>query len=81
MSLETIKAELIAKNPTLQSGSDEDGYVEITGKDYDAVIENWAKALLDAQVKEAAEEAVATAKAALLERLGITTDEAKLLLS
>jgi hypothetical protein len=81
MSLETIKAELIAKNPTLQSGSDEDGYVEITGKDYDAVIENWAKALLDAQAKEAAEEAAATAKAALLERLGITTDEAKLLLS
>ena len=81
MSLQTIKAELIAKNPTLQSGSDEDGYVEITGKDYDAVIENWAKALLDAQAKEAAEKAAALAKAALLDRLGITTDEAKLLLS
>jgi hypothetical protein len=81
MSLETIKAELIAKNPTLRSGSDEDGYVEITGKDYDAVIENWAKGILEKQTREAAKEADATAKAALLERLGISTDEAKLLLS
>ena len=80
MSLETIKAELIAKNPTLQSGSDEDGYVEITGEDYDAVIENWAKGILEKQAREAAKEADVVAKAALLERLGLTTDEAKLLL-
>ena len=80
MSLETIKAELIAKNPTLQSGSDQDGYVEITGKDYDAVIENWAKAILEKQAKEAAQEAAVIAKAALLERLGITADEAALLI-
>jgi len=80
MSLETIKSELIEKNPTLQSGSDEDGYVEITGKDYDAVIENWAKGILEKQAKEAAKEEAAVAKAALLERLGITADEAALLI-
>jgi hypothetical protein len=79
MSLETIKAELIAKNPTLRSGSDEDGYVEITGEDYDAVIENWAKGILEKQAREAAKEEAEVAKVALLERLGITAEEAKLL--
>ena len=71
--INTIKAE----NPTLRTGSDQDGYTEITGAEYDAIIEQWATNRL---AKETASIEAAAAKAALLDKLGITAEEAALLL-
>ncbi len=47
----------------------------------DAEFAQYKKDIIEAEAKTAEVEAKATAKAALLERLGITEDEAKLLLS
>jgi hypothetical protein len=81
----TTKTEMIAllkaENPTLQIGNDVDGYTNLSKTDYDATIEQWADARLAKEAKLAQIEADATAKEALLEKLGITQAEAKLLLS
>jgi hypothetical protein len=80
----TTKAEMIAllkaENPTLQIGNDTDGYTELSKADYDATIDQWADARLAKEAKLAQIEADALAKEALLTKLGITDDEAKLLL-
>jgi len=77
---EQIIAELKLENPTLQRGSDETGYEEITGAEYDEVINSWADAAY-AKELEARQAAEAAAKRqALLDKLGITEDEARLLL-
>lgn len=78
----TTKAEKIAalkkEYPTLRTGDDERGYQDLSPVDYDATIEAWA----DNQITdEAAAVQAAADKAALLAKLGITADEAKLLLS
>jgi len=84
----TIKSELISElksaYPTLRTGSDEGGYTDLSSAEYTATIGKWAD---DAISKTAAEavaqaeaDAAAAAKAALLTRLGITADEAKLLI-
>lgn len=73
-----IIAELKAQYPTLRSGNDEQGYEDLTADDYEATIQRWADnqfAEQNAIAQEAAQ------KAALLDRLGITEEEAKLLLS
>jgi hypothetical protein len=80
MTINQIKAKLRLENPTLQSGNDQDGYVEITGEEYDNIIDNWADEIIAKQAKETAKEEAILAKAALLERLGITADEATLLI-
>jgi hypothetical protein len=67
--------------PTLRVGDEDKGYTELSSKQYEAQIAEWADAKLNAQVKEVEAEAKAQAKAELLERLGITADEAKLLLA
>ena len=81
----TTKAEAIAafklEYPTLRSGNDEDGYEDLSPVDYEAQIEVWADNQLADEAKAEAEAQVATDKAALLAKLGITADEAKLLLS
>jgi len=69
-----------AENPTLKLGDEENGYTELTGDDYDAVISEWADARLLKEEQSIEAEEKATAKAALLDKLGITADEAKLLL-
>ena len=78
----TTKTEMIAiikaENPTLQIGDDEQGYTQLSAADYEAQIANWADGRL---AKEAAAAQAATDKATLLAKLGITADEAKLLLS
>ena len=78
----TTKSDKIAafksQYPTLQVGSEEAGYTQLNAKDYEAKIAEWADNEL------AAEEELAKAEAdkeALLAKLGITADEAKLLLS
>lgn len=77
----TTLAEMIkiikAENPTLKVGNDDDGYIEITGSDYDAQIAEWAANRL---ARQTAPIEAAAAKAALLAKLGITAEEAALLL-
>jgi hypothetical protein len=85
----TTKAEMVAiikaENPTLQVGDDEQGYTQLSAADYEAQITQWAENRLAKETKTAADEAAAaqaaTDKVALLAKLGITADEAKLLLS
>ena len=61
----TIKAE----NPTLRTGSDEDGYVELTPTEYEATVEEWATSRLEQAARLAEEEALATAKADAVDKL------------
>lgn len=75
-----IKARLKAEYPTLKIGCDEDGYVELKGRDYDAVINQWAQTHIDKINAKKEEIAKAEAKAAILAKLAITDEEAKLLL-
>ena len=81
----STKTEMIAiikaENPTLQVGDDEQGYTPLSKADYEAQIEAWANGRLAKEAKAAQAEADAIAKAALLTKLGISADEAKLLLS
>jgi hypothetical protein len=81
----TTKAVAIAalklEYPTLRSGDDEQGYTDLSPADYEATISQWADNQLADEAKTAEAEQAATDKAALLTRLGITADEAKLLLS
>ena len=81
----STKAEMIAiikaENPTLQVGDDEQGYTQLSAADYEAQIANWADGRLAKEAKAAQAEADAIAKAALLAKLGISADEAKLLLN
>ena len=74
---ETIEA-LKKEYPTLRTGDDERGYEDLNPAEYEATIEKWADNQL---ADEAAAKQAATDKAALLAKLGITADEAKLLLS
>lgn len=76
-----IIAQLKAENPTLKVGNDDNGYSNLSAKDYEATIDQWAEAKLERLAKEAEAQANANAKSQLLQRLGITEDEAKLLLS
>jgi hypothetical protein len=77
----TTKLEKIAafkaQYTTLRVGSDETGYTELNAEDYEAKIAEWADNEL---ATEAEELAAIQAKEALLQKLGITEDEAKLLI-
>lgn len=85
MDIHSKVAELKAQYPTLKTGDDINGYIELTANEYEAKISEWAKSELDLQAKIAKDEAEALKaeadKAALLSKLGITANEAKLLLS
>ena len=81
MTLNQIIAELKEANPTLQTGSNETGYTELTKAEYEATIKEWAQNRLAKLEKAQVEADKATAKAALLDRLGITAEEATLLLA
>lgn len=93
MTTKTQKiAELKAQYPTLSKGINNQ-VVELNAEEYESLIAKWADIELANEAEEAAEaqkvvdreaqkqqdEADAIAKAALLERLGITEAEAKLL--
>jgi hypothetical protein len=74
--IEIIKAE----NPTIQLGDDDKGYTQLNAADYEAQILEWANARF-AKLEKAAElEKTEADKAALLAKLGISADEAKLLI-
>jgi hypothetical protein len=80
----TTKAELIAQckaeNPKMVSVIN-DEEIELTGVDYDNACNDWAEMRLAQIELENADTQAAADKAALLAKLGITADEAKLLLS
>jgi len=81
----TNKAQLIkelkAEYPTLKTGDDETGYVEMEATEYEATIHSWAENKLADLAKVIESENKETAKAALLTKLGISSEEAALLLS
>ena len=76
-------AALKLENPALTKQINGES-VELNAEEYAQTIESWADAVMakeDAQAaKDAKAEADAIAKAALLDRLGITAEEAALLL-
>ena len=80
-----IKAEIIAtlkkEYATLRTGDDNQGYTDLSPVDYESTISLWADNQLAEEAKAVEVEQAATDKAALLGKLGITADEAKLLLS
>jgi hypothetical protein len=76
MTIEKITAELKKQFPTLTAQINDNVY-ELDKIEYETKINEWANNELLSTAKE---EAQATAKAALLEKLGITDAEAKLLL-
>jgi len=82
----TTQAEMIevirAENPNgLRVGNEENGYTQLSEADYEAQISQWALGRLAKEAKAAEAEQAVTDKATLLAKLGITADEAKLLLS
>jgi hypothetical protein len=80
ISVEQLKEQY----PKLYVGSDEEGYTELSPSEYNAVITDWANNYPVPEKTEQElilEQAEAAAKRqALLDKLGITEDEAKLLL-
>jgi hypothetical protein len=84
MTKQEIVAELKENHSTINKMVNEQ-IVTLDQDDYETTIESWADASFIKQNQqleaEAEAEAKAEAKAALLDRLGITADEAKLLLS
>ena len=77
---EEIIAELKVEYPTLKTGDDERGYSEMDSVGYEATIETWANNLYADVLADETKAKAATDKAALLARLGITAEEAQLLL-
>jgi hypothetical protein len=83
------KAELIAslkkEYPTLRVGNDEDGYTNLSDDDYNSTINQWADSIIEAENQKIALENyaanLATAKQSVLNRLGITEEEAAALLT
>ena len=77
---EEIIADFKKEYPILKKGSDEIGYTDLSPEDYEATINEWADNAIAAAALAEEEAAKATAKAALLDKLGITEEEAQLLL-
>jgi hypothetical protein len=80
-TLDQIKMALKKEYPVIKIGSDEIGYSELSPADYEATIKEWANNLSADEDKVALANQAATDKVAVLAKLGITADEAKLLLS
>ena len=81
MTKNELIAQLKKDFPIIREGSDEQGYVELSAEEYEARIAQWANNILAKQAEAQAKLDAQNAKAALLDRLGITADEAKLLLN
>ncbi len=81
----TTKNEMIeiirAENPNgLRVGDDERGYVQLSDADYETQIEIWAEGRLEREAREAEAVAKASARQVILDRLGLTAEEATILL-
>ena len=77
-TLKEIEKEIRTENPTLKTGDDVTGYTELATEEYEATITKWATNRYN---KFKAIEDKAAAKEALLTKLGITAEEAAILLS
>ena len=78
MTKAQIVTKLKAEYPTLKVGDDERGYTELSKAEYESIISQWADNEL---TSEAAAAKAESDKAAILAKLGITAEEAVLLLS
>lgn len=76
-TIKEIREKLEVEYPTLNVSRDGVD-IELTSAERKAKLDEWANNIYDKQV---ADEAFATAKNALLAKLGISAEEAKLLLS
>ncbi len=75
-----IIQELKSEHPTLREGSEELGYRELTSEQYEDTIERWAGWIIHQEELEAAVAKAVIDKKAILDRLGLTADEAAILL-
>jgi len=66
--------------PVIKDGNDTQGYVELSDVEYEARIAIWADNELEVLTAQAEAEAKAAQRQALLNRLGITEEEARILL-
>jgi hypothetical protein len=76
-----IITELKLEFPTLRVGNDDDGYTDLSAEEYEATIAQWADGKLERIARETEAATKATQRQALLAQLGITEEQAKLLLS
>lgn len=81
MTKDEAIAKLKVEYPILKKGNDQDGYEDLSAKEYEETINLWADNLITMNEFTAQEAAKIEAKAQLLAKLGISQDEAKLLLS
>lgn len=79
MTKDDLIKQLKKDYPTLRQGNDEDGYQEIIGDEYDALIEFWADTQLKQEVENLKIETAKAAAEAKLAALGLTTDDLKAL--
>jgi hypothetical protein len=75
-----IVIELKKQNPTIVSNINGEE-IKLTGDEYETAIQNAAQMKLEQLLKEEEDNAKEIARAALLSKLGITAEEAQLLLS
>ena len=75
-----IITELKSLHPSLKKGDDNSGYIELSDQEYESTITQWADNLLLKETEQTEAQAKAAQRQALLTRLGITEDEARLLL-
>jgi hypothetical protein len=80
MTKNEIIAELKAQYPTLRIGDEDQGYTDLEATDYEATIAQWADNRLAQEAEAIKINEAKVAKKALLAKLGITADEAELLL-
>lgn len=73
-------AELKLKHPTISKGINNE-IIELDVEEYEETITKWAEVELAQEAQAAEVQVKAQAKAALLAQLGITEEQAKLLLS
>lgn len=81
MTKEQIIEQIKAETPTLKTGSDEYGYTDLTTEEYEAHVLDSAERRFAKQGQKIEAEQAVVDKEALLIKLGITANEAKLLLS
>ena len=80
----TTKQEIIEmlkeEYPSLKVGSDDTGYVELSLKEYEATLNQWADARIDKEQRKADQEALRATKMAAYQKLGLTEIEIAALL-
>ena len=73
-------AALKLEYPTIRVGSEETGYTELDEKEYAEMINSWAESAIAKEAEAAYKLEKENARLAILEKLGVTSDEVDLLL-